>query len=80
MIVIFVNMFQFVLIVYFLLDWLGFWAEVHLVQGEIDFSQKGFVTRIFHILGYFLGGDLPFFPGVFSFWLGPTGEKSRAFF
>ena len=42
------------MIVYFLLEWLDFWAEVHLVQEEIDFSQKGFATTIFHISAYSL--------------------------
>ena len=35
------------LIVYFLLDWLDFWAEVHLVQEEIDLSQKGLEKQNF---------------------------------
>ena len=43
---IFENMLEFVLIVYFLLDWLAFWAEVHLVQEEIDLFQKTELLQI----------------------------------
>ena len=45
-------MLQFVLIVYFLLDWLNFWAEVRLVQEDIDLSQKGILQKkTFKIFG-----------------------------
>ena len=55
-------MFQYVLIVYFLLDWLNFWAEVHLVQEEIDLSQKGLLqNRTFKIFGLI---DSLFPPGL----------------
>ena len=34
------------------MDWLDFWAEVHLVQEEIDLSQKGLLqNRTFKIFG-----------------------------
>ena len=49
-------MFQFVLIVYFLLDWLNFWAEVHLVQEEIDLSQK---TEILTIRDFWIDSLFP---------------------
>ena len=52
-------MFQFVLIVYFLLDWLNFWAEVHLVQEEIDLSQK---TEILAIRDFCIDSLFP--PGL----------------
>ena len=55
-------MFQFVFIVYFLLDWLDFLAEVHLVQEEIDLSQKGLLqNRSFKICGLI---DSLFPPGL----------------
>ena len=52
-------MFQFVFIVYFLLDWLDFWAEVHLVQEEIDLFQK---TELLKILDFWIDSLLP--PGL----------------
>ena len=45
--------------VYFLLDWLDFWAEVHLVQEEIDLSQK---TELLKILDFWIDSLFP--PGL----------------
>ena len=55
------------LIVYFLLGWLDFWAEIHLVQEEIDLSQKGLEKQNFYIFGlivYFLLDWLDFWAEV----------------
>ena len=59
-------MLEFVLIVYFLLDWLGFWAEVHLVQEEIDLFQKQnfYKFEIFGLIVYFLLDWLNFWAEV----------------
>ena len=74
-------MFQFVLIVYFLLGWLGFWAEVYLVQEEIQLSNNGLVAKDVQILRYFfLQISTSFHLGFFSFWLGPTKGKIGHFF
>ena len=51
-----------------LLDWLNFWAEVHLVQEEIDLSQKGLLQnrtfKIFWIDSLFLLDWLDFWAEV----------------